>query len=64
MPESPAADPCSLLRQCFVDLYSGPILEDLHDSLQMRYPTIDFPPVPERGTLVLDSVKDSKYFFN
>ncbi|CBJ30655.1 mitochondrial DNA-directed RNA polymerase [Ectocarpus siliculosus] len=52
------------LRQCFVDLYSGPILEDLHDSLRMRYPTIDFPPIPERGTLVLDSVKDSKYFFN
>ncbi|CAN0553331.1 unnamed protein product [Ectocarpus sp. 12 AP-2014] len=52
------------LRQCFVDLYSGPILEDLHDSLRMRYPTIHFPPIPARGTLVLDSVKDSKYFFN
>ena len=50
--------------QCFVDLYSGPILEDLYDSLRMRYPTIDFPPIPERGSLVLDHVKDSKYFFN
>eukprot|EP00903_Cladosiphon_okamuranus_P015271 g14112.t1 len=52
------------LRQCFVDLYSGPILEDLYDSLRMRYPTIDFPPIPKRGTLKLDGVKDSKYFFN
>ncbi|CAN0414773.1 unnamed protein product [Pylaiella littoralis] len=52
------------LRQCFVDLYSGPILENLHESLQMRYPTIEFPPIPERGTLVLDDVKSSKYFFN
>ncbi|CAM9263757.1 unnamed protein product [Scytosiphon promiscuus] len=52
------------LRQCFVELYSGPILEDLHESLRMRYPTIDFPPIPERGTLVLSDVKDSKYFFN
>ncbi len=50
--------------QCFVDLYSGPILEDLYDSLRMRYPTLDFPPIPERGALVLDDVKDSKYFFN
>eukprot|EP00752_Nemacystus_decipiens_P002243 g2126.t1 len=52
------------LRQCFVDLYSGLILEDLYDSLRMRYPTIDFPPIPERGTLTLEDVKDSKYFFN
>lgn len=50
--------------QCFVDLYSGPILEDLYESLQMRYPTIQFPPIPPRGTLKLEDVKKSKYFFN
>ncbi|CAM9885833.1 unnamed protein product [Discosporangium mesarthrocarpum] len=52
------------LRQCFVDLYSQPILEDLHRSLCLRFPKVDFPPVPERGSLELKSVKDSKYFFH
>ena len=55
---------CLCLLQCFVDLYSGPILEDLYESLKMRYPTIQFPPIPPRGTLKLEDVKKSKYFFN
>ncbi|CAM9229176.1 unnamed protein product [Choristocarpus tenellus] len=52
------------LRQCFVDLYSQPILEDLHKSLCLRFPTIDFPPIPKRGTLDLEKVKNSRYFFH
>eukprot|EP00606_Chrysophyceae_sp_TOSAG23-5_P000748 GSChrysophyteH2.ASY1.ANO1.1674.1 assembled CDS len=53
-----------LIRECFVELYGGPVLEDLRDSLVMRYPEIDFPPVPETGTLELNEVLDSKYFFH
>lgn len=52
------------LRECFVDLYRRPILEDLHASLQARYPDVAFPPVPARGTLRLEEVKDSPYFFD
>ena len=53
-----------VLRSCFVDLYSKPILEDLRESLVMRYPDVDFPPVPPRGKLDLEEVKNSTYFFH
>lgn len=53
-----------LLRSCFVELYSKPILEDLRESLVMRYPDVEFPPVPQRGTLDIQEVKDSSYFFH
>jgi len=52
------------LRSCFVDLYSMPILEDLKQSLEVRYPNAYFPPVPTRGELNLGDVKQSTYFFN
>jgi DNA-directed RNA polymerase len=51
------------LREQFVRLYSQPILEDLHESLSMRYPSVRFPPVPRRGNLDLASVRESLYFF-
>ena len=54
----------NLLRSCFVDLYSKPILEDLRESLVMRYPDVEFPPVPTRGTLDIEQVRDSTYFFH
>ena len=52
------------IRDCFIELYDHPVLEDLRDSLQMRYPDIEFPPVPGRGELNLDLVRSSKYFFH
>lgn len=52
------------IRDCFIELYDHPVLEDLRDSLQMRYPDIEFPPVPQRGDLDLDLVRSSKYFFH
>lgn len=52
------------LRDCFIDLYRRPILEDLHASLQARYPDVAFPPVPARGALRLEEVRDSPYFFD
>jgi len=62
--------PCSVdemnheLRDCFRDLYSSPILEDLLESFELRYPSCDFPPLPERGELDMEDVTKSTYFFN
>jgi DNA-directed RNA polymerase len=53
-----------ILRDQFVNLYSQPILEDLHESFVLRYPTAEFPPIPEKGDLDLEEVKSSPYFFN
>jgi DNA-directed RNA polymerase len=32
--------------------------------LQAKHPTLQFPPIPERGNLALYKVKHSKYFFS
>jgi len=52
------------LRDAFVELYSLPLLEDLLQSLQVRFPDVNFPPVPARGTLDIKRVKESNYFFH
>ena len=53
-----------ILRNQFVKLYSDEnILEDFAMSLDILYPDVDFPPVPERGDFDLSDVKGSKYFF-
>ena len=31
---------------------------------QERHPNVNFPPLPERGTLDLNGVRDSQYFFS
>lgn len=51
------------LREQFIKLYSQPILERLRESLVMRFPDVNFPPVPSRGELDLNLVRESKYFF-
>jgi len=53
-----------MIRECFVELYEQPVLYDLRDSLMIRYPNIDFPPVPTGGTLDLQVVKKAPYFFH
>ncbi|XP_075474300.1 DNA-directed RNA polymerase 3, chloroplastic-like [Primulina tabacum] len=53
-----------ILRQKFVDLYNMPILENLLESFQASYPTLNFPPLPDRGDFDLEKVLDSPYFFN
>ena len=53
-----------MLRDQFVNLYSQPILEDFLESLVIRYPDVSFPPIPEKGKLDLESVRNSPYFFN
>lgn len=52
-----------VLRDCFVDLYSKPLLEELKESWELRYPDISFPDIPKRGTLDLNDVKKAPYFF-
>ena len=51
------------LRNCFVDLYSRPLLPDLKKSWEIRYPEVDFPELPELGDLNLEEVKSATYFF-
>ena len=52
------------LRDCFIDLYHKPILEDLRSALMEKYPHIEFPPIPARGDLRLEEVRESQYFFD
>ena len=53
-----------MLMESFVELYEQPILENLLDSLERRYPQIQFPPVPERGQFNIKEVLKSEYFFH
>ena len=53
-----------LLRDCFVHLYEYPVLDDFKDSLDMRFPDVEFPDIPKRGKLDIKVVKDSQYFFH
>jgi DNA-directed RNA polymerase len=51
------------LRDCFVELYSQPLLKDLKESWELRYPEVEFPELPVLGDLDLNDVKDATYFF-
>ncbi|XP_027918914.1 DNA-directed RNA polymerase 1B, mitochondrial-like [Vigna unguiculata] len=53
-----------ILREKFVELYDAPILENLSESFQKNFPTLNFPPLPERGDFDLREVLESTYFFN
>ncbi|XP_042503767.1 DNA-directed RNA polymerase 3, chloroplastic-like isoform X1 [Macadamia integrifolia] len=53
-----------ILREKFVELHSMPVLEKLLESFQASYPTLAFPPLPERGNFDLREVLKSPYFFN
>ena len=51
------------LRDCFVELYSQPLLKDLKESWELRYPDVEFPELPQLGNLDLNQVKNATYFF-
>ncbi|KAJ6759222.1 DNA-DIRECTED RNA polymerase [Salix koriyanagi] len=53
-----------ILREKFVELYNMPILENLLEDFQTAYPSLKFPPLPERGNFDLQKVLRSPYFFN
>ncbi|XP_020699293.2 DNA-directed RNA polymerase 3, chloroplastic isoform X1 [Dendrobium catenatum] len=53
-----------ILREQFVELYNIPILENLLESFESSFPTLTFPPLPDRGDFDLRKVLESPYFFN
>ncbi|KAI4314037.1 hypothetical protein L6164_026980 [Bauhinia variegata] len=53
-----------ILREKFVELYEAPVLENLLESFEKSFPTLGFPPLPERGDFNLREVLESTYFFN
>ncbi|WP_454706685.1 DNA-directed RNA polymerase [Delftia acidovorans] len=52
------------LREQFYDLHSQPLLAQLLESFRAQYPAVDFPDIPPSGSLSLDVVLESPYFFD
>jgi len=52
-----------ILRESFIELYNRPLLEELRNMWSLRYPSVTFPDVPERGDLDLNDVRSAPYFF-
>lgn len=56
----------SLLREAFVEMYREDVLQSFADQLKAQLPpevAEQIPPIPEKGSLDLEAVKDSLYFF-
>lgn len=53
-----------ILRECFVDLHSRPLLQELYDSFKAKYPDVNFREPPPLGDLRLEDVRFSPYFFS
>lgn len=52
-----------ILREQFVRLYTeNDVLQDLKDDLEERY-NLELPDLPPKGSLILEDVRKSKYFF-
>ena len=45
-------------------MHSQPLLQQLYESFQRQYPDITFREPPSSGTLRLEEVKRSQYFFS
>jgi len=52
-----------ILRDQFIKLHGQPLLENLKESFERRFPQISFPDIPKRGDFHLKNIKDSIYFF-
>lgn len=55
-----------LLRECFVEMYSKPVLENFRNEVAKQLPeemVAELPPVPPMGSLELEAVLESDYFF-
>ena len=54
------------IREKFIELHSEPLLEQLYDELKQKYPEIamELPPPPPPGSMDLQSVRESLYFFS
>lgn len=55
-----------LLCPQFIELHGEPMLQRLYEAFQKEYPHIanEFRPPPATGSLDLQSVRDSIYFFS
>ena len=53
-----------ILRSEFVDLYEEPVLERFRESLVDRFPGMDLPPLPPKGSFDLREVLAAEYFFS
>lgn len=59
-----AAVLAEVLREQFVEMYSQDVLQTFKEELEMQLPECtQLPPLPRKGTLDLDLVKQSSYFF-
>lgn len=47
-----------------MDLHGKPLLQQLYENFQVQYPNVEFSKPPASGTLRLDDVRDSTYFFS
>jgi len=54
----------TILREQFYHLHSRPLLEQLKEYWEGKYPKIKLPDLPKRGDLDLKLVMESKYFFS
>jgi len=53
-----------ILRDKFIELHKMPILDNLLADFKAFYPELNFPSPPELGTLNLDLIRKSPYFFD
>lgn len=54
----------AITRQQFVELHKQDLVQELHDEWSQAYPGLEIPDIPKKGTLDLNVVLDSDYFFN
>jgi len=52
-----------ILRDRFIKLHGQPLLENLKESFERRFPQISFPDIRKRGDFHLKNIKDRIYFF-
>lgn len=54
----------SILRDQFVALHSSDLVYEMYEEWCSAYPGLDLPEPPTRGSLNLDQVRQSRYFFH
>lgn len=55
-----------ILREKFIELHREPLLEQLYEELKEKNPEVahEFPPPPKQGSMDIEQVRDSLYFFS
>ena len=54
----------AILRDQFVKLHKSPLIANLNENFESRYPSERFPKIPAQGSFDLENVKQSTYFFS